>query len=765
MKKTSDAIVIYHQDDSDQNSEDECRSSPNISNEVEKALNQSNSPKSPPTPQPIKLTSKGAIQLTSSSTSSNATTNAILNLKINPFFHDKRKWDDSFTVAEKKELTGNIVKAARDNDGETYVTLQEEEYTIPNSTLEDEEDESQESDDIDSSNKKPGRKPMADEDSLSDPDQDPKVKRKAQNRAAQRAFRERKERYVKELEIKIKQVQDAHLIATAQLVRENQQLRNIIYRLESENYALKGIPMQPYQSQAPPPVHQAPRTTSNANNPNSNYANIAPLLPQTPNQQPMLLPAYLSNSPSSSPISSILHPTSSSVNQMMMLASSPLQQYPMSPVVSAALQNAASPTPSTKSISKKVSSKHHKSTPTPPPNNQPLEYTFSISTPASLRPNGGSSNSSSSKHNRSEPVELVQLYPPGGNHQTKNSGNSTGSPSSTSSSLKKSDLIMLSPGYNQSSSNNNNTSKKAASVTSVSSNGSHSNATVPLMTANTPSSLGNGYHDDASSIMSDKTSSTVNTQQQRKKIQQLEIDMFDCHIDTEGQFFCEKLHNEVCNDAFDRLLSEPLFDQMGKLNLSISSYPVPIVTGPMSFEEQQRKKNNNNRNRNQQENSNDDKGGEKESATEKKDVDSTHDAGESSLSPSSSAAATIAATTEAASTQTPTSTKSTNNSSPNTTTTTNTTNTDTIITTNTTNPTTTTTTITQQNQQNQQNQSRLLTCPEIWFILNQHENFSHFTTDQLCQAVKELAKCADSGPVLEEHDLFEILAKMDQDYL
>ena len=112
MKKTSDAIVIYHQDDSDQNSEDECRSSPNISNEVEKALNQSNSPKSPPTPQPIKLTSKGAIQLTSSSTSSNATTNAILNLKINPFFHDKRKWDDSFTVAEKKELTGNIVKAA-----------------------------------------------------------------------------------------------------------------------------------------------------------------------------------------------------------------------------------------------------------------------------------------------------------------------------------------------------------------------------------------------------------------------------------------------------------------------------------------------------------------------------------------------------------------------------------------------------------------------------------------------------------------------------
>ncbi|CAO3649207.1 unnamed protein product [Mucor fragilis] len=707
MKKSSDAIVIYHQDDSDQ-SESDSRSSPNISAEVEKAIDQSSSPKSPPTPQPIKLTAKGAIQLTSSPNNAppNATTNAILNLKINPFFHDKRKWDDSFTVAEKKELTGNIVKAARDNDGETYVTLQEEEYTIPTSNYQDEEDDSQESDDVDASNKRPGRKPMADEESLSDPDQDPKVKRKAQNRAAQRAFRERKERYVKELEIKIKQVQDAHLVATAQLVRENQQLRAIIYRLESENYALKGIPMQPYQSQALPPVHQPqPRTTSNSSNSNSPYANIAPLLPQTPNQQPLLLPAYLSNSPTT-PMSSILHPTSSSVNQMMMLASSPMQQYPMSPVVSAAIQS-TSPTPSTKSISKKVSSKQHKSTPPPPPpNNQPLEYTFSISTPASLRPNGGAStsSSSSSKQSRSEPVELVQLYPPGGNHRPNNNNRNT------ESSLKKSDLIMLSPGHSQ----GNNATKKAASVTSVSSSGSLSNATMPLTSATTPSSLNNGYQDDASSIMSDKTSSTVNTQQQRKKMQQLEIEMFGCHIDTEGQLFCEKLYNEVCNDAFDRLLSEPLFDQMGKLNLSISTYPVPIVTGPMSFEEQQRNK------------SKKQNGSTKEThaTTVEKDTDaSVRSDDASSPAPAIAPIPTTNSTKPA--------TSSSNSST----------------------------------QQNQQDQDRLLTCPEIWFILNQHDKFSNFTTDQLCQAVKELAKCADSGPVLEESDLFNILTRMDQGHL
>jgi hypothetical protein len=527
------------------------------------------------------------------------------------------------------------------------------------------------------------------------------VKRKAQNRAAQRAFRERKERYVKELESKIKQVQDAHLVATAQLVRENQQLRAIIYRLESENYALKGIPMQPYQPPPPPP--STPSIPQQRNN--SNYTNIAPLLPQTASSQPpLLLPAYLSNSPSpvsqQQPVSSILQSASPSVNQMMMLASNPLQQYPMSPVISAAIQNSQHiSSPTTKPISKKVSSKQSKST--PPPNNQPLEYTFSISTPASLRPNGGST--SSSKHNRGEPIELVQLYPPGGNrnHQ-QNSATSPAataadaSPSTSNATLQKSDLIMLSP-----CNHNNNFAKKALSVTSVSSNGSCS--TIAPFTVNTPASA--PAQDDTCSVVSDKTISTVNTQTQYKKIQQLEIDMFDCHIDTEGQLFCEKLHNEVCNDAFDRLLSEPLFDQMGKLNLSISNYPVPIVTGPMSSmntleeeeEEEGASSSTTGQQRTTEDKHNNDKAKEnnddKQNDTKPLDDDMTKD----SKKPSS--------------------------------------------------------------------EKRLLTCPEIWFILNQHGNFHKFTTDQLCQAVKELAKCADSGPVLEEPDLYQMLTKMDQGHL
>lgn len=519
---------------------------------------------------------------------------------------------------------------------------------------------------------------------------------------------------MKELEAKIKQVQDAHLVATAQLVRENHQLRSIIYRLEAENYALKGIPMQPYQHQTTlSPQHQThvqpqQQQQQQRQNGSSNYTNIAPLLPQQNSQQPLLLPAYLSNSPNSSPASSLIHSTSSSVNHMIMLAQSPLQQYPMSPVVTTSmtsntLNSSPSPTLSNNGqkvampISKKVSSKKTNA-PTPPPNNQPLEYTFSISTPASLRPSGGSV--SSSKHTRTEPVELVQLYPPGGNRSQQNNKNITkndstnaanGSTTSSTSPLQKSDLILLSPG--------NSYSKKAHSVTSVSSQGSTAKANTPPAPRH--------IADDESSIMSDKTTSTVNTQQQRKKMQQLESDLFDCHIDTEGQIFCEKLHSEVCNDAFDRLLSEPLFDQMGKLNLSISSYPVPIVTGhhmSLSLDEE--------------------KDASEETSSDDEDC-------------KENAKPVIAAEREEASKKIVTREKG-NDENPSSPSTANT---------------------------NGNEKKRLLTCPEIWFLLNQHAKFSNFTTDQLCQAVKELAKCADSGPVLEEDDLFQIMSNMNRGFL
>ncbi|KAI9151760.1 AP1-like transcription factor [Paramyrothecium foliicola] len=69
--------------------------------------------------------------------------------------------------------------------------------------------------------KKPGRKPLTSE---------PSSKRKAQNRAAQRAFRERKEKHVKDLETKVEELQKVSDAAS----NENSALRNQIARLTTE---------------------------------------------------------------------------------------------------------------------------------------------------------------------------------------------------------------------------------------------------------------------------------------------------------------------------------------------------------------------------------------------------------------------------------------------------------------------------------------------------------------------------------------------------
>lgn len=69
--------------------------------------------------------------------------------------------------------------------------------------------------------KKPGRKPLTSE---------PTSKRKAQNRAAQRAFRERKEKHLKDLETKVEELERASQATTT----ENSVLRAQVERLQIE---------------------------------------------------------------------------------------------------------------------------------------------------------------------------------------------------------------------------------------------------------------------------------------------------------------------------------------------------------------------------------------------------------------------------------------------------------------------------------------------------------------------------------------------------
>ncbi|KZT24685.1 hypothetical protein NEOLEDRAFT_1242342 [Neolentinus lepideus HHB14362 ss-1] len=61
------------------------------------------------------------------------------------------------------------------------------------------------------------------------------LKRKEQNRAAQRAFRERKEKHVRDLEDKVAALEAKNALA----VSENENLRDLLQRLQSENMQLK----------------------------------------------------------------------------------------------------------------------------------------------------------------------------------------------------------------------------------------------------------------------------------------------------------------------------------------------------------------------------------------------------------------------------------------------------------------------------------------------------------------------------------------------
>ncbi|KAG0204663.1 hypothetical protein BGX28_003451 [Mortierella sp. GBA30] len=79
--------------------------------------------------------------------------------------------------------------------------------------------------------KKPGRKPGPSCPAL----------RKEQNRAAQRAFRDRKERHLHQLENMIKDLKNQHYLVTSQLQREAHQLKAVIESLQSENYYLREV--------------------------------------------------------------------------------------------------------------------------------------------------------------------------------------------------------------------------------------------------------------------------------------------------------------------------------------------------------------------------------------------------------------------------------------------------------------------------------------------------------------------------------------------
>ncbi|KAH0536932.1 hypothetical protein FGG08_006234 [Glutinoglossum americanum] len=139
-------------------------------------------------------------------------------LDNSPFLDYDLDLDGSFDLDVEGQMIGSLPGAplAEDDEGGTH-----DKRKLLEGENEDDEGGGKRREGEDKTAKKPGRKPLTSE---------PTSKRKAQNRAAQRAFRERKEKHLRDLETKVADLEKASESAN----HENSLLRAQVQRLHTE---------------------------------------------------------------------------------------------------------------------------------------------------------------------------------------------------------------------------------------------------------------------------------------------------------------------------------------------------------------------------------------------------------------------------------------------------------------------------------------------------------------------------------------------------
>ncbi|RDL37195.1 PAP1-domain-containing protein [Venustampulla echinocandica] len=125
-------------------------------------------------------------------------------------------FDYGFSNGSEGQMIGTLPGTSSDGDADTH-----DKRSHPDDDGDEEEGGGKRREGEDKGSKKPGRKPLTSE---------PTSKRKAQNRAAQRAFRERKEKHLKDLETKVEDLQKASESAN----HENSILRAQIDKMSVE---------------------------------------------------------------------------------------------------------------------------------------------------------------------------------------------------------------------------------------------------------------------------------------------------------------------------------------------------------------------------------------------------------------------------------------------------------------------------------------------------------------------------------------------------
>lgn len=128
--------------------------------------------------------------------------------------------EDSFNFDDEGQMFGDLAEDSPENSVTDPEHLHDKRKSL---STQDQDDEGggKRREGSDKQAKKPGRKPLTSE---------PTSKRKAQNRAAQRAFRERKEQHLKDLETKVEEMEKASQVTN----QENGQLKAQVERLQVE---------------------------------------------------------------------------------------------------------------------------------------------------------------------------------------------------------------------------------------------------------------------------------------------------------------------------------------------------------------------------------------------------------------------------------------------------------------------------------------------------------------------------------------------------
>ncbi|KUJ23001.1 PAP1-domain-containing protein [Mollisia scopiformis] len=166
-------------------------------------------------------------------------------------------FDYDFSNDSQGQMIGKLPGTSSDGDADTH-----DKRSHPDDD-EEEEGGGKRREGDEKSSKKPGRKPLTSE---------PTSKRKAQNRAAQRAFRERKEKHLKDLETKVEDLQKAsesanheNSILRAQIEKMSMELREYRKRLSLTG----GVNRSSSQNGGLPPYLAGKGLTNGAaNNPN-----------------------------------------------------------------------------------------------------------------------------------------------------------------------------------------------------------------------------------------------------------------------------------------------------------------------------------------------------------------------------------------------------------------------------------------------------------------------------------------------------------------